>query len=318
VNGLRGVVVVVRDGVPVVEAAGPGCSLSTRFQIASVSKQFAAVVALILAEQGALDLHEPITRWFTEAPADWRGITLHHLLTHTSGIGHWADIPGFVPSEAMDLDKRLALFQRAPLISAPGTEFRYSSPGYLLVGDIVGRAAGRPYVDLLRQWILEPLNLSNTNTGPPPAGAEVARGHRNGEPVTAWDLASMAGTGDIWATAGDLTRFTVALHTGALLAEGAYRAMITPRVAIDERRWYGYGMYLGPIAGLDAHYHTGDNPGFLALTARLPDDTSLTVLSNDEVTDIEEVARDALGTEGTVACTATGSRAVPPVWPRTR
>jgi CubicO group peptidase (beta-lactamase class C family) len=287
-------VVVVRGGVAVVEAAGPGCSLSMRFQIASVSKQFAAVAALMLVEHGALDLHEPVSRWFPDAPAAWRDITPHHLLTHTSGIGHWADIPGFVPSAAMDLDHRLALFQRAPLVSAPGTEFRYSSPGYLLVGDVVGRVAGQPYAEFLAQRILAPLNLTNTNTGPPPADAEVARGHRNGEPVTPWELASMAGTGDIWATAGDLTRFTVALHSGELLAARAYRAMVTPHVAIDEQRSYGYGIYLGPIAGLAARYHTGDNPGFLALTAWLSDDVAVTVLSNDEVTDVEQVAHDAL------------------------
>src|SRR3954453_17841893 len=125
--------------VAILRGGATGGSSGTRYQIASISKQFAAVSALMLAGRGALRFDEPITRWFPDAPETWRAITLHHLLTHTSGLGHWADIPGFVPAEAMDLDKRLALFQRAPLLSEPGTAFRYSSPGYLLVGDIVGR-----------------------------------------------------------------------------------------------------------------------------------------------------------------------------------
>lgn len=282
---MRGAACVIRDGAP----AGPQCESDTRYQIASVSKQFAAVAVLKLG----LPLDEPITHWFPDAPETWSAITLHHLLNHTSGIGHWSDIPGFVPSEAMDLDRRLALFQHAPLLSSPGLAYRYSSPAYLLVGDIVGRAIGRPYTSFLESAILEPLGLASTNTGPPPSGADVARGHRAGEPVPPWDLASMPGPGDIWSTAADLARFTWALHTGAVLPDDAYRAMITPSPVAP----YGYGMQLGTLAGRPARYHTGDNPGFRSLAAWFPDESvALAVLSNDEVTDIDHEARDVLGT----------------------
>jgi CubicO group peptidase (beta-lactamase class C family) len=282
---MRGAACVIRDGEPI----GPGCEVATRYQIASVSKQFAAVAVLKLG----LPLDEPITRWFADAPETWRAITLHHLLTHTSGIGHWSDIPGFVPSEAMDLDKRLALFQNAPLLSPPGIAYRYSSPAYLLVGDIVGRATGTPYTVILESEVFKPLALAHTNTGSPPADADVAEGHRDGEPVKPWDLASMAGAGDIWSTAGDLARFTEALHTGALLTGDAYRAMITPSAVAP----YGYGMSVGTVAGRPARYHTGDNPGFLSLAAWFPGESlALAVLSNDEVTDMDRAARDVLGT----------------------
>ena len=277
----------IREGSPVFS----GGSTGTRFQIASVSKQFAAVSALMLVGRGVLRLDEPITHWFPNAPDTWRPITLHHLLTHTSGIGHWADIPSFVPSEAMDVNQRLALFERAPLMSTPGAEFHYSSPGYLLVGDIVGRAGGRPYTSFLETEIFERLGLSSTNTGPPPLSADVAHGHRDGSPVPPWDLASMAGTGDIWSTAGDVARFTWALHTGGLLPSELYRLMITPSSVAP----YGYGMYVGQYAGRPARYHTGDNPGFVSLAAWFPEESvALAVLSNDEVTDLDQRAREVL------------------------
>jgi CubicO group peptidase (beta-lactamase class C family) len=284
-DGLRGSACVIRGGVPI----GGDCAVRTRYQLASVSKQFAAVLVLKLE----LPLDEPITRWFPAAPDAWRAITLQHLLSHTSGIGHWSDIPGFIPSEAMDVDRRLALFQRAPLLSRPGTEYHYSSPTFLLIGDIVGRATGRPYTVLLETEIFGPLGLAQTNTGPPPADADVAEGHRDGAPVPPWDLASMAGTGDIWSTAGDLARFTWALHTGAVLPADAYRAMITPSPVAP----YGYGMFVGTVAGQPARYHTGDNPGFVSLAAWFPDESlALAVLSNDEVTDLDRAAGEVLRT----------------------
>src|SRR5690349_15591990 len=103
----------------------------------------------------------------------------------------------------------------------------------------------------------------------------------------------MAGTGDIWSTARDLARFTWALHTGALLSDAAYRAMITPSPLAP----YGYGMQLGTVAGRPARYHTGDNPGFLSLAAWFPDESiALAVLSNDEATDMDQAASEVLGT----------------------
>src|SRR5690606_24638591 len=65
----------------------------TRYQLASVSKQFTAAAALLLVEDGTLVLDDPVVRWIDGCPEEWRDITLHHLLTHTSGLGHWDDYP---------------------------------------------------------------------------------------------------------------------------------------------------------------------------------------------------------------------------------
>ena len=157
IEGLRGAAIVTRGGRVTLEAAdgladaeaGAECTPRTRFQIASVSKQFAAVAAMLLAESGQLDLAEPVARWFPGGPPQWQRVTLHHLLTHTAGVRHWGDAPGFDPSQPMDLTERVALIQQAPLLTEPGTRWQYSSLGYVLAGYVVAQASGQSYPSFL-------------------------------------------------------------------------------------------------------------------------------------------------------------------------
>lgn len=280
----------------------------TRFQIASVSKQFAAAAVLLLAERGTVALDEPIDRWFPRCPTPWREITVHHLLTHTSGLAHWSDVPGFDVFQPRDPDERLRLFQQAPLRFDPGGHWNYSSPGYLLVARIVERAADQPYATFLTEQIFAPLGLASTTVGHPPTGADVARGHRDGQPVPSWDLTSMAGTGDVWSTVGDLASYTTAVNSGALLSAESQQAQATAHVPLDhtqepDDRWvvgagYGYGVFVGTIAGHPAYFHPGDVPGFKSFNAWLPDQrASIAILTNDESNDIEHLVRQLLPTD---------------------
>jgi CubicO group peptidase (beta-lactamase class C family) len=121
IEGLRGAAMVTRAGQvrlevaggPADAEAGVKCTPQTRFQLCSVSKQFAAVAAMLLAESGRLDLAEPVARWLPGCPPQWQRVTLHHLLTHTAGVRHWGNAPGFDASQPMDLAKRVAFVQQA-------------------------------------------------------------------------------------------------------------------------------------------------------------------------------------------------------------
>ncbi|MDG4821777.1 serine hydrolase [Asanoa sp. WMMD1127] len=254
--------VVAPTGEP--ERSGGRGDPSTRFQIASVSKTFAAAVALMLVDRGALRLDD-------EVPP-WPGVTVHHLLCHTSGLGHWAEMAGIdLATGRISRD----LIRQSSLLTEPGARWRYSSPGYILLGELIERAAGKPYAQVLGDLLLEPLGLRDTVAGVRPT-ERVADGHRDGKPVREWDLSAQAGTGDVWSTVGDLTRFALGLDRDILAR------MRQPRAKLPEHddivTDYGYGLYLGDRWAL----HTGDNPGFRSVLAWLPDGRVAAALCNDE------------------------------------
>ena len=310
VAGLRGTAMVTRGGAVEADlAAGMAdieasvrCSSGTRLQVCSVSKQFAAVAVMLLVESGRLDLREPVARWLPGGPPQWRQVTLHHLLSHTAGIPHWLEAPGLDPARPMAISERLEIIQATPLRTNPGAQWHYSSPGFLLAGLIVERASGQPYPEFLAGRILSPLKLTGTSAGGAPGGA--ARGYKNGQPVAPWDLGAMPGTGDIWSTTYDLSRFTAALHSGELIAASSLRAMCTAHVSLDEDEkgepqltttGYGYGMYTGIFAGHAVCYHTGDNPGYQSLACWIPDRAaSIVILANDEAVSITGLLRQLL------------------------
>jgi len=310
VEGLRGTAMVTKGGSVVADLAGGladvdagvPCRSGTRFQLCSVSKQFAAAAVMLLVESGQLDLREPIDRWLPEGPRQWRQVTLHHLLSHTAGIPHWLEGPGLDPAEPVRISERLEIIQATPLRTEPGAQWHYSSPGFVLAGFIVEQASGQPYPQFLAERILSPLQLTRTTAGGAPGAA--ARGYKDGQPVAAWDLDAMPGTGDIWSTAGDLTRFTAALHGGQLLAASSLRAMCTAHAPLHDEdggeprlttTGYGYGMFTGTFAGHPAWYHPGDNPGYQSFACWIPDRAaSIVILVNDEAASITGLLRQLL------------------------
>jgi CubicO group peptidase (beta-lactamase class C family) len=131
------VALVQRDGRDVLATAGGktgastdgDCGLGTRFQVASVSKQFMAAAVLLLAERGVLAVSDPAGRWLAAGPPGWDQVTVQHLLTHTSGLPHWRDLPGLDLTVPAGTDDLLARLRSAGMLFAPGQRHSYSSPG---------------------------------------------------------------------------------------------------------------------------------------------------------------------------------------------
>jgi CubicO group peptidase (beta-lactamase class C family) len=310
-TAFNGAVLTARDGAPLDtscegladRARGLQWSAHTPSQVASISKQFAAAVALLLADQGVVGLDDPVRRHLPIAPSQWEDVSLRQLMTHTAGVSHWSELAAFVPSAPMHAAERLAGLLDGPLVARPGSEWRYSSPGYIVLAGALAAASGRPYAELARELIVDRLGLQATTIGEPPGDAAAA-GYRDGEPVAPWELHTMPGTGDVWSSASDLLRFVTALHTGALLPssqQDVFRELHVPLPpkAAEPRSIhtvaYGCGHFLGTVHGDEARLHPGDNPGYLALAAWLPStQTAVVALSNDEASDIEAIVADAV------------------------
>ncbi len=279
---------------------GELCTADTRFQIASLSKQFTAAAVMLLAQDGALSVTDPIGALLPSCDARWRDLTLHQLLTHTSGLGHWSDLPGFDVTRPGTPEEFLERFARLPLLTAPGDTWRYSSPGYLLAARVVEAVTGTAYAGFLTERILRPIGMHDTLVGQTPT-ERVAWGYRHGERVDAAQFAAFPGTGDVWAPVDDLARYTAAFEEGAVLSADSRQAMVARQVElgppVPDRRvaadGYGYGYFLGTMFGQPSRFHPGDNPGYQSFLGHSPRAAvTVVVLTNDEETDLDDLLSD--------------------------
>jgi CubicO group peptidase (beta-lactamase class C family) len=280
---------------------GPPCSDRLRFQAGSISKLVVSVVVLRLVELGTLSLDAPIHRWLRDAPQAWDTVTLRHLLGQTSGIGHWGDVgglPGTFLTSPPARDELVALIAASPLLSAPGRDWRYSGPGYLVATLVVEASTGTGYGDVAAGLVLAPAGLRASTSGQvPTTSADVALGHRAGELVPLDEgFTHLPGTGDLWTTVDDLVTLNQALRTGLLLGPETAEQLWIPRAVTGSAEQegavvveaYGYGTFLGRVRGHPARIHPGDNPGYQSLLAYLPDvDVDVVVLGNDEAPGVD-------------------------------
>lgn len=262
----------------------------SRFQLASVSKQFTAAALLLLVEEGTPLLEDPISRWIDGCPEQWRDITLHHLLSHTSGLGHWDDYPMIDLGERVEPSELLKTFHSVPLQFPPGAGWRYSSPAYVLLAQIVQRSADTPYRAFLADRIFDRLGLTQTFAGMPTARPNLALGHdADGQPLPTWELDVVGmGAGDVWSTANDMLTWLDALQRGRLLSEPYRTLMLTEQARTGkgpEESGYGYGVFLGELNNRRWWHHSGHNAGYKTFVGHIPElDRRFVVLSNTEAT----------------------------------
>lgn len=282
-------------------SGSPACSPATRFQAGSISKLVLSTVVLQLADRHELHLHEPITQWLDEVPSLWRTITLHQLLSHASGLGHWGDIPGLPPllETPPPRDELVALIASAPLSYRPGASWRYSGPGFVVAALVVEAVTRMAYRDVAAELVFQPAALRDTTSGELPVGRpNVAAGHRDGHPIRVDPgFAEIPGTGDLWTTTEDLIRLNQALRGGQVIEPASAARLWTPHAMLagsggangpTNMRAYGYGTFLGQLKGRKARINPGDNPGYQSVLAYLPDqDLDVVVLCNQDAPSVD-------------------------------
>ena len=271
---------------------------ATRFKLMSVSKSITAVAVMRLVQAGRLDLADPVRKSLERWPAPWKGVTVHHLLDHTSGIpnveGEWTSEENAGPERGLEVWKRLAprLADR-PLETAAGTRSAYSNFNYVLVGLVLEAAGGRPYPEVLRREVLEPAGMALTglDDGSRRPGLSVGCFRRNGVAVPGnQDMSRIQAAGGIFSTVGDLWRLDRALRGEALLRSATREAMLTPTPPGGS---YACGWMVSPIAGRPCVHHSGGANGYVAEFFRFPeDDGCVVVLSNFAFAPITRIGED--------------------------
>ncbi len=272
------------------DGAGAVLTTGTSFQIASISKSFAAACILLLVERGCVGFEDELTSWVDGSPSAWQGITVRHLVSHTSGLGHWPEVAGLDPYNRYPRQELIGRFAEPPLHFRPGTGWRYSSPGYVLIAHIVEEAGEMPYPAFLEANILQPLQMRHTAAVSPASGATAARGSAAGRPVQSWELSNSLGAGDVWSTTEDLARWPRALASPTLLTAESRTMVFDPLAAIAAEQdgltdlAYACGWYTGRLDGHRLIVHPGDMPGFTSLLAWAPEqDIVLVILAADAV-----------------------------------
>ena len=268
-----------------------GLQPSTQFQIASISKTFTAATVLALVDDARLSLDDRLADWMNDAPESWSKITLHHLLTHTSGLPHWDGVPALDLYNGSSRADLLAQIASAPLRSEPGANWSYSSLGFILLAHVAEVASECPWASLVTERVLRPADLRHTTVAQPTHTATAAHGSTNGRPARSLELATVnIGTGDIWSTTGDLARWPRVLTATDLLSPSARQQMFAPQARITDEEGglrdvsYGYGWFIARYGDVPLIFHPGDQAGFTSFLLWAPEaELTVAVLSADEL-----------------------------------
>src|SRR5262249_11975188 len=200
--------------------------LDTKFHIASMTKMFIAMAALILSEQGLIALREQPAAYLPEFAALDKDITLHHLLSHTSGLQDIYDVANlrFAMSKLKhDGGSLVSYLVQLPLVFRPGTGWSYSSTGYILLGYLMEHVTGLSFDALMKRYVLTPLSMTNTGLDlPRKINPGRAYGHtqKHGELVNAEndELSEFEGPGELYSTVLDLKKWCDAMFDCPLVS----------------------------------------------------------------------------------------------------
>ncbi|MDA9774667.1 beta-lactamase family protein, partial [Saprospiraceae bacterium] len=266
----------------------------TKFRIASVTKQFTAMLIMQLVAENKLSLDKPISAYLPDYPKEnGDKINLHHLLTHTSGIPSYTNFPSYgeLMRENKAPDQLLELFVDSTLLFAPGERFDYSNSGYALLGHIIEKTTGKSFAEVLKEKIFEPLKMHNSGLD---VGQLVLENRAEGydrnfdyyTKATYIDMSVAYSAGGIYSTVEDLFLWDQALYTEMLLPK-KYMDMIFSKQTMAWGEHYGYGWFIGEMRMGNSEEiiptitHDGYINGFNTIITRIPSEKSSIILLNN-------------------------------------
>jgi CubicO group peptidase (beta-lactamase class C family) len=280
-------VIVIKDGKILLKKAYGLANLeaniatttNTNYRLASVTKQFTAMAIMILAERKKLSYEDTLASFFPGFPEYGKKITLRHLLNHTSGLIAYEDVMdenGTVPLTDQDV---LELMKRQDHTHfAPGTSYRYSNGGYVLLGLVVEKASGTSFSEFLRQNIFAPLKMSNTvlyHRDDRSDETHRAYGYsQRGDTFVRTDqslTSSTRGDGTVYSSVADLYKWDQALRRNRLVKSATLKEAFTAGARVDEDTGYGFGWFIEQRRGLRTAWHSGNTIGCTQFIRRFLD-----------------------------------------------
>ena len=298
----RGTVLVAKDGQPVFRKAyglaneewSIANTPDTRFRLGSITKQFTAAAILQLVERGKLQVTDPIAKYYTDAPAAWEKVTIHHLLNHTSGIPSYTGLPEFFPK--MSRDRRtpaeiVKLTQDKALEFEPGTKHVYDNTGYILLGYVIEKVSGMPYAEYLDKNIFGPAGMKES--GYDLAEKIIPRrasGYTpDGKNAPFLDMSLPYAAGSLYSTVDDLLKWDKALHGGKIVNAESLSKMTTPGM-----NNYGYGLVIETKDGRKIIGHGGGINGFNTSMLRYQDQGVVAIALANQNTPATQPIADGL------------------------
>lgn len=268
----------------------------TKFFIGSITKQFTAAAILRLQDKGLLDVRDTIGQYLPDFPTEVADrVTIHQLLTHTSGIADYTDSPEIMlrRTSAIQSDDLYDFVKHQSLNFVPGTQFQYSNSGYIILGEIVKRVSGQSYEAFLHNEILKPVGMSNSGYARREAGlpdrAEGYTTESGGQLVTAplIHFSVLHTAGALYSTVEDMFKWDIALSVGKILSDSSLKLMFTPYT-----EFYGYGWYMDTMEGHPHVFHTGLLDGFNTIIDKWTrDQLTVIVFSNDDDAPVAKIAQ---------------------------
>ena len=300
--------VLVAQGGHVLHSAGYGMAdlehnvantPHTKHRLGSITKQFTAAAILHLQDQGLLDVDDPISAYLSDYP-NGDVITIHHLLSHSSGIPNFTSFPDYVATmrEPATLRELIERFADMPLEFKPGEQWAYSNSNYIVLTSILEEVAGQSYAEYLDAVLFAPLGMTDTGYD---VFATILESRSNGYTVgedgyqnaAFIDMSIPAGAGALYSTVLDVYTWTQALRQDAVLSDEARNLLFTPAIEIDEGNAYGYGWGISEEWGRRVIGHSGGINGFFTYLNLIPEEElTVIVLSNLDSAPVGQITRD--------------------------
>jgi len=297
------IMILAKDGKPIMRKAYGMANIELnvplntdqKMGIGSISKQFTAVALLLLQQENKLNVKDDIRKFLPQYNTWGRTITIEHILSHTSGIPSYTELPGFdsLADKKVSNSRLIKFFENAPLIFEPGSNWSYSNSGFVLAGVIVEKITGMPFNDFVDQRILRRLNMTNSSFGVSNYAvlnktAEYAgntpKGKIKMEPQYDWYWAY--GAGQIVSTVDDMLKWDEALYGQSFIQPALLKQAHTAfQLSTGNSANYGLGWGVSPFGNKTIVQHGGAIGGYRAQGIRIPEDhLYFLVMSNSGTT----------------------------------